>query len=217
MRAKRSSNRKSIRLKGFDYSKPGVYYITICTRNLEFLFGEISLGIMYPSDGGVIVIECWNSIPKHYPNVRLHSFILMPNHIHGILEILESEGELHRKGFEIINPTVEGLGRAQDVEPLPNPQLLGFRKIIPLKSINIKKNEFQHIIPQSLGSIIRGFEIGITKWFRQNTNVYDVWQRNFYDSIIQTEAGFARITKYIENNQKNWTRDKFYKNLDDQF
>jgi len=138
----------------------------------------------------------------------------MPNHIHGILEILESEGELLHKGLQVIQPTVEGLGRAQDVEPLPNPQLLGFRETILLKSNNLKKNEFQHIIPQSLGSIIRGFEIGVTKWFRQNTNVYVVWQRNFYDSVIRTEAGFTRITKYIENNQKNWTRDKFYKKPD---
>jgi len=200
-----------MRLKGYDYSKPGVYYITICTRNLEFLFGEIKLGIMYTSDGGRVVMDCWNSIPAHYPEVRLYSFVLMPNHIHGILEILESESMQLDKAFENKNSTVEGLGRAQNVEPLPNPQLLGFRDNNILKSSYSRKNEFQHIIPRSLGSIIRGFEIGVTKWFRQNTNVYDVWQRNFYDSVIRTEAGFTRITKYIENNQKNWTRDKFYK------
>ena len=163
---------------------------------------------MYSTEGGLIVIKCWNSIPDHYPQVRLQEFTLMPNHIHGILEIMDTENFHDDNAFE--NPTriVEKFGRAQDVEPLPNSQRFEYYKN---KSLWPKRNEFQHIIPGSLGSIIRGFEIGVTKWFRQNTNVRDVWQRNFNESIIRTERSYHRILKYIRNNQKNWTRDRFYK------
>ena len=211
MRIKKISKRRSIRLKAYDYSKPGFYYITICSRNLEILFGEIRRDVMYPSAGGQFIIECWNSIPKHYPQIKLHAFTLMPNHVHGILEIIELDAPNQIKSFGFFKPTVEGFGRAQDVEPLPNSQLLGFQERNNLKSGPKRRNKFQHIIPGSLGAIVRGFEIGVTKWFRQNTNVQDVWQRNFYDSIIRSQAGYLRVTMYINNNQKNWTRDRFYK------
>lgn len=207
MKQKKFFSRRTTRLKGYDYSKPGIYYVTICTKNLEFLFGEIVRGVMYPSAGGLFVIQCWNDIPKHYQRVKLYEFTLMPNHIHGILEITDSEENVVEKEGNNNVAKVEGFGRAQDIEPLPNPQLLGIYQSKYHKTR--RKNEFQHIIPGSLGSIIRGFEIGVTKWFRQNTNVTDVWHRNYYESIIRTEKSYYRITKYIRNNQRNWTRDKF--------
>ena len=207
MNPKKFSSRKSMPLKGYDYSKPGVYYVTICSKNLEFLFGEIIRGVMYPSEGGFKVIECWKAIPDHYPEVRLHEFILMPNHIHGLLEIVESE-DLESSNMNS-TAKIERFGWAQNVEPLPNPQFLESHQ--NKRKNNQRRNEFQHIIPKSLGSIVRGFEIGVTKWFRQNTNVHDVWHRNFYDSIIRSEKVYNRVAKYIRNNQKNWTRDKFNK------
>lgn len=79
-------NRKSIRLKEYDYSQNGAYFVTICTHNKEHLFGKI--GDMWePTDFGKIADECWYAIPEHYPNVELDAFIVMPNHIHGIIWI----------------------------------------------------------------------------------------------------------------------------------
>lgn len=80
-------NRRSIRLKGYDYSQEGWYFLTICTHNKQHLFGEIENYKMILNDVGKIVNTCWLEIPEHFPNVTLHEFVIMPNHIHGIIEI----------------------------------------------------------------------------------------------------------------------------------
>jgi REP element-mobilizing transposase RayT len=169
--------RKSIRLQGYDYSSPGLYFITKCSKNRECFFGEVIRGNFLPTKGGVQIIKCWFDIPNHYPNIVLHAFVLMPDHLHGIIEITQ--------------PDLDAKEGAQDTEP-------------------IRINQFQRIIPGSLGSIMRGFEIGVTKWFRANTSIHEVWQRNFYDTIITSQKSYNRISKYIRDNPKNWTKDKFY-------
>jgi REP element-mobilizing transposase RayT len=80
-------HRRSIRLTGFDYSAPGSYHITICTHARECLFGEITNGLMQANAHGEVALTCWHSIPSHFPNVRLDAFVVMPNHIHGIIVI----------------------------------------------------------------------------------------------------------------------------------
>jgi REP element-mobilizing transposase RayT len=81
-------HRRSIRLKGYDYSQAGLYYITICTQNRQNLFGEINVGQMKLNDAGLMVATIWNEIPEHYSGFGVHEFIVMPNHIHGIIEIV---------------------------------------------------------------------------------------------------------------------------------
>src|SRR5574344_842084 len=83
-------HRRSIRLRGYDYSQSGLYFITICTNNRECLFGHIASGEMHLNDAGKIANECWSNIPNHFPNARLHQYIIMPNHIHGIIELVET-------------------------------------------------------------------------------------------------------------------------------
>ena len=122
-------NRRSIRLKEYDYSQKGLYFITICTHNHLCLFGKISNGKMILNDAGKIAKKCWLDIPEHYPNTRLHEYVIMPNHVHGIIEIIVSVG-------------------ANNYSPLRN----GTSKTI--------------------GAMVRGFKIGVTKWFRKNTNVH---------------------------------------------
>ncbi len=78
--------RRSIRLKNYDYSREGLYFITICCKNREHLFGEIVDGKMILNDIGEMAQICWNAIPEHFENVSLHSFVIMPNHVHGIIE-----------------------------------------------------------------------------------------------------------------------------------
>ena len=80
-------HRRSIRLKGYDYSQEGLYFITINTKDRKCLFGKIVNGKMILNDAGKIADECWLEIPKHFPNVVLHEHIVMPNHVHGIIEI----------------------------------------------------------------------------------------------------------------------------------
>src|SRR5471030_1217114 len=75
------------------------------------------------------------------------------------------------------------------------------------------RNEFQHIIPRSIGSIVRGYKIGVTKFFRDNTDIYHVWQRNYHEHIIRNEQSYWRISEYIINNPVVWENDKFYKKM----
>ena len=80
--------RRSIRLQDYDYSQAGAYFITICTKNRECLFGEISDGKIVLNEFGQIVESVWLDLPKHYPNIELDAFVIMPNHIHGIVFIV---------------------------------------------------------------------------------------------------------------------------------
>jgi REP element-mobilizing transposase RayT len=167
--------RRSIRLKEYNYSGAGYYYITICTKDKIKLFGEIKNGEMILNESGKIVKKCWLAIPQHYPCVVLHEYIVMPNHIHGIIEITDKNC------------------------------FVGAQNFVPEK-----QNQFQKIVSKSIGSIIRGFKIGVTKWFRTNTDVYDVWQRNYYEHIIRDETSYFKIAEYIIANPLKWSDDRYY-------
>ena len=85
----RKHHRRSIRLKGYDYSQEGAYYVTIVTYHRDCLFGEVVNEKMILNDFGKIVNECWSAIPEHFPSVELGAYVVMPNHVHGILMILD--------------------------------------------------------------------------------------------------------------------------------
>ena len=186
-------HRDSIRLKGYDYSKEGLYFITICTNDRLCFFGNVKDGKMVLNEKGGIAKQCWSGIPLHYPNVVLHEYVVMPNHVHGIIELTVAPAV----PADVVG--VQNLGvRVQNFEPLQQRH-------------EPQRNQFQKIIPRSVGSIIRGYKIGVTKWFRENTDVHTVWQRNFYEHIIRNEQSFENIARYIVNNPANWKEDKFYK------
>ncbi|MBC7884508.1 MAG: hypothetical protein H7X99_03490 [Saprospiraceae bacterium] len=162
-------HRRSIRLKGYDYSQEGLYFITICCESREYRFGKIENGDMILNDAGKNADECWLEIPKHFPNAILHEYIVMPNHVHGIIEL---------SGVENFQP---------------------------------RQNEFQKLIPRSIGSIVKGFKIGVTKWFRNNLVIEKIWQRNYYEHIIRNVESYQRISEYIIHNPAKWKEDKFCK------
>jgi len=175
-------------MKGYDYSQEGLYFITVCIDDKKCLFGKIkpadeigvqSMNEMILNDAGKIANECWLQIPLHFPDVILHQHIVMPNHIHGILEITKSGAV----GVEN--------ERNQNIEPR-------------------RQNEYQKIIPRSIGSIVRGFKTGVTKWFRNNTDIVDVWQRNYYEVVIRNEQSYDQIADYILNNPGNWKNDDLF-------
>ncbi len=93
-------NRKSIRLKGYDYSKEGLYFITLCTQNREYLFGKIQNKIMLLNHAGKIVENEFINLLKRFAHIQLHEYVIMPNHFHCIIEILENNNikeELNNK------------------------------------------------------------------------------------------------------------------------
>ncbi len=100
-------HRRSIRLHGYDYSRPGMYFVTICAHEKEHVFGEIVDGEMNSNECGLIVTQCWRDLPRHYPHAQTDSFVLMPNHVHGIIAILEAAPRGRRGGFT--NPPLHSL------------------------------------------------------------------------------------------------------------
>ena len=85
-------NRKSIRLKGYDYSRAGLYFITFCVHTSECLFGTIKNGEMILNDAGRMIRSEWKKLPQRFTNIELHEFVVMPNHFHGIAEIVTPVG-----------------------------------------------------------------------------------------------------------------------------
>ena len=94
---KSERRRRSIRLQGFDYGRPGAYFVTICSQNGEPLFGEIVNGEMQINEYGLIVWNPWEDLPRHYSNLVLDAFVVMPNHVHAIIVLVDE-------------PTVTGAG-----------------------------------------------------------------------------------------------------------
>jgi REP element-mobilizing transposase RayT len=90
-----SHHRRSIRIKEYDYTSPGAYFVTLVTYQRDCLFGEIQNGEMILNDFGSIADECWRAIPDHFPFVELGAYVIMPNHVHGIIVIRESVGARH--------------------------------------------------------------------------------------------------------------------------
>jgi hypothetical protein len=109
-------HRHSIRLKGYDYSGEGWYFVTVVTFRRECLFGEMADGRMNVSALGRIVQECWEAIPAHFPNVTLDAFVFMPNHVHGIVVIRDEAAEAVPVGARHASP-LQVPGQALTAKP----------------------------------------------------------------------------------------------------
>ena len=185
----------SARAQWWDYGANGLYFVTICCHNRVCWFGNVVDGKMILSKIGGIAEKCWIEIPEHFPFVKLHHHIIMPNHVHGIIEIAKT-GD----GITDDAVTVE----TQDFASLPsNPTPPANANPTPQP-----KNQFG---PQSknLASIIRGFKIGVTKNARQFNPDFQ-WQARSHDIIIRDEKSYCNISNYIEKNPINWETDKFH-------
>jgi putative transposase len=175
-------HRRSLRLKGYDYSQSGAYFVTVCTENREPLLGTIVDGEMRPSPVGEVSGRLWGEIPHHFSDVQLDEFVIMPNHLHGVI-ILWSDKEDQNLDF----PT------RRDVQ-LNVPTKGYFSEISP------KKN--------TLSVIIRTYKAAVTTWCRQNGFTGFQWQAGFYDHIIRNEKSLNRIRAYIATNPQRWELDR---------
>jgi len=187
-------HRRSIRLQGYDYSQPGIYFITLCTQNHECLFGEILNGEMRLNEFGKMTQQCWLEIPHHFPHVKLDEFVIMPDHIHGIIILNDIVGAKNFSPQPSNNFSPQPSNNFSP-QPMSTPQ----QNITPFRSPS-----------KTIGSIIRGFKIGVTKGFRQNTDIYVVWQRNYYEHIIRNKVELNRMRQYIIDNPKKWKTDENY-------
>ena len=176
--------RKSIRLKEYDYAAIGYYFITICTHLRECLFGEIINEKMVLNRNGKIIHTEWLKTPVIRPNVRLDEFVIMPNHLHGILVIeysMNRDNGCNGRGVMHYTPTEI----QTEIPHLRSPS-------------------------QTIGSIVRGFKSAVTKQINgiRNTPGYPIWQRNYYERIIRNDRELFNIRQYIISNPLKWEWDK---------
>ena len=192
-------NRRSIRFKGYDYTQAGLYFITICCQNRACLFGEIENGKMMLNDAGAIANDCWLNIPNHFPNAILHEYVIMPNHVHGIIELVGANQYSPKTNHHSPNIPVIGDNRAKNVSVIGDNRA---KNVSPLRSPS-----------KTVGSVVRGFKIGVTKWMRQNTDIFHIWQRNYWEHIIRDDISYENISQYIINNPTKWNNDKLNPHL----
>jgi len=186
---------QSARQQKWDYRSIGAYFITICTRDRESYFGKITNGIMTLSGVGILADVFWHEIKNHEKNVDLGEFVVMPNHIHGILILNGYDDESH-----VVVETLHATS-------LPQPQL----QPQPFK------NEFMaNISPKSgsVSTIIRSYKSGVSKHAHRLGFAME-WQERFHDHIIRDGDEYQRISKYISNNPQNWKKDNFF--IEDNF
>ena len=220
--------RRSIRLKGYDYSRPGAFFITICVHNRDCLFGEIVNGRMELNENGKTVESEWLKTPAMRPNIELGEFVIMPNHFHGIIVIVNngSRGESQYAPTEDA-PTEYDIRRGESqyapTEDAPTEYDIrkGESQYAPTEDVpieyDIRKGVSQYAPTfrspsQTIGAIIRGFKSAVTKRINiiRRTPGRPVWQRNYYEHIIRDEDSCRRISEYIINNPRNWAEDDYH-------
>lgn len=211
-------HRRSIRLKNYDYSREGLYFVTLVCQNRLHRFGKIEDAKMKLNEAGKVAQLCWEAIPKHFPQVVLHNYIIMPNHVHGILEIVPpmmadagQSGDSEKAEGRADVADVAADVRANNYSPLPiSPLPISPIPTSPIPTPHIPTEKRPKGTSKTVGSIVRGFKIGVTKWFRENTDVETLWLRNYYEHIIRSETAYQNIANYIDNNPANWMDDGFY-------
>ncbi len=204
----------SARAQWWDYGWNGAYFITICTQNREHFFGEINDGKMVLSSVGVIADILWHEIPNHSKFVELGDFVVMPNHIHGILILDKPDGG--NNNVQSVADSGSGNDNDNDndnvVETLHATSLQLQQLQQSQQSQQPKFNEKMAAISpksNSISTIIRSYKSAVTK-HANRLGLENGWQTRFHDHIIRDDAEYQRISDYIVNNPANWQEDKFY-------
>ena len=188
--------RKSTRLRGYDYAEPNRYFVTFCTSHRVCSFGEVVDGTVRLSTVGQIARDLWNAIPDHDHNVEVDICQVMPNHLHGILEIRWKKsgpcaGTLH----------AEDPRRSARATSFDDRHLMEHLSQRSMSSISPKAG--------SLSTILRSFKSAVTKKVHEEcpTQIGPVWQSRFYDRIIRSDLEYFRIERYIRLNPILWSLD----------
>ena len=194
-------HRRSIRLKGFDYASPGAYFVTIVVRNRECLLGEVTAkGETRLNDLGEVVRAEWEALPGKFRGLALDQFVIMPNHLHGVLVLQgedSGEGGAHtgpRKGEASANRVPSKIERlVADASPLPIQPVHGTQ-------------------PGSLAAVVQNFKSVSSRRInaRRQTPGVPFWQRNYWEHVVRTTSDLAQIRAYIQTNPACWAMDQLY-------
>ena len=198
------SHRRSIRLKDYDYSQQGAYYVTSVAQNRECLFGEVVNAEMILNGAGEMLRGHWLALPERFPNVELDTctapnavrckceFVILPNHFHGIAVITDKRTTMGKRATTRVAPTDGSCVGA------------------PLVGVRSDDNNHDPVLGEIVGawkSITTDEYIrGVSKLYWQPFD-RKLWQRNYYEHIIRNEKDLDRIRKYIIDNPANWNED----------
>ena len=209
---------ESARLPRWDYSSPGYYFVTICTQNREHFLSDVVGGKIVLKPAGVIANEEWLATPLIRPNIEIDEFIIMPNHIHGIIRIKSSPRivspriGLPRIGLPRIVQTPRcGVSSVlSDKSGNPNIQETPHRDVSTRddKSKNIKNKTPKNWKPGVLGAIIGQFKNTTKRRIRKSLLPEFDWHPRFWDHIIRDDRELYAIRRYIHNNPRNWDKDR---------
>ena len=221
--------RRSMRLKGYDYSQAGAYFVTICTQGRACLFGEVVDGEMRLNDAGRMVVAEWERLPALFSNVVLDAFVVMPNHIHGIV-ILTDPADDATDGATAIGATISGAttgGATTRVAPttagddatpvgaglVPAPSTPA--PSTPAQSVPAPSTPDPSTPAPTLGDVIGAFKSRVTVEYARGVRTFGwtpfdrrLWQRNYYEHIIRNEETLNCIRRYIAENPIRWAFDR---------
>lgn len=196
----RRQHRRSIRLKGYDYTQAGAYFVTLCAQDRARVFGAVVGREMWPNEYGREVANCWLWLAERYPYVTLDGWVVMPNHVHGIIMITDHTdsdggrgGSDGGRGGSRTAPT--GLHDTSTGRP-DDPDTRGSGIAAPQR--------------KPLGRLIGAFKTVSTRRVNEirSTPGAKLWQRNYYEHVIRDDPSLRRIRQYIANNPSRWELDR---------
>jgi len=185
---KQRFHRRSIRMRHYDYGESAHYFVTICSYQRRCVFSDVSDAECILNRLGMLVERCWSELPGHFGNLALDEYVIMPNHLHGIITV-PSRGITPRSDRARIHQN-EDDARARHALPL--------------------QRKFGKPMRGALPTVIASFKSAATKRARQHglSQNRSVWQRGYYERVIRGEKELARIRKYITENPLTWELDR---------
>ncbi|PSQ80391.1 MAG: transposase [Bacteroidetes bacterium QS_1_65_9] len=181
--------RRSIRLDDYDYRNAGAYFVTICTDDKRLLFGEVVRGRIRLSSCGRVAVDEWHRTEQLRDNVALDAFVVMPNHVHGIIVITENASNNERRGMMHRAPTTDDASKNDK---------------------NTARREFGRPQAGSLGRIVGTYKVAVTRRCRRECRRDFAWQRNYYERILRDRRELHLTRRYIASNPQQWYHDRLF-------
>ena len=206
----------SVRLQSWNYGNNGAYFITICTKDKIHHFGRVENGEMILTESGRLAEQYWEEIPQHFPYVELGNFVIMPNHMHGILIINKMDPtDTPAVGAQL--PIVETqLPIVETQLPIAQPPLMAVlpEMMTPSSENNEKPRggfagEKNPMLNENISRIVRWYKGRCTFEIHKINNLFH-WQSLFHEHIIRNTPSYERIQNYIINNPNRWDKDTFH-------
>lgn len=204
--------RRSLRLKGYDYTQAGAYFVTIIVQERLPLFGVVADGKMRLNAVGEMVQRMWGEMPNRFPSIVMDTFITMPNHIHGIITIVGAPlvAAHHPNAMPSPNNAKTPSNAATNIITKPR------TTTIPETAVSEDRTTTR-VAPTGvqLGAVVGAFKSLTTLEYMQGVRAMNwprfhgrLWQRNFYEHIVRTDESMERIRQYILDNPAQWAFDR---------